>query len=231
MKNKNIINSFNNAINGVIFVFKNERNMKIHVIAAIGVLIMSLFFKLSRVEFLILFFSVALVIVCELFNTAIEIIVDIIVNVYHPKAKAVKDIAAGAVLVSAFFSLIVAYFIFFDRIGSELEIGLRRIEKSKIHVTVIALAITIIIALILKIIFKKGTPFSGGMPSGHAAVSASLTTAIALLTKDVKIVILSIFLALLVMQSRLEGKIHSVIELIAGGVLGFIITILLFQLF
>lgn len=231
MKNKNLINSFNNAINGVVYVLKNERNMKIHLIAAIGVLITSLFFKLSRIEFLILFFSIALVIICELLNSAIEIIVDIIVHVYHPKAKAVKDIAAGAVLVSAFFSLIVAYFLFFERIGSELEIGLRRIEKARIHVTIIALIITILVVLILKAFSKKGTPLYGGMPSGHAAVSSSLTTAIALLTQDVKIVILSIFLALLVMQSRLEAKIHTLIEILAGGILGFIITIILFQVF
>jgi diacylglycerol kinase (ATP) len=231
LKNKNLLDSFNNAINGVVYVLKNERNMKIHLIAAIGILIISLFFKLSRIEFLILLFSIALVIICELFNTAIEIIVDIIVHVYHPKAKAVKDIAAGAVLVSAFFSLIVAYFLFFERIGSELEIGLRRIEKSRIHVTIIALIITILVVLILKAFSKKGTPLYGGMPSGHAAVSSSISTAIALLTQDVKIVVLSIFLALLVMQSRLEAKIHTLIEILAGGILGFIITIILFQVF
>jgi diacylglycerol kinase (ATP) len=231
LKNKNLLESFNNAANGIIYVIKNERNLKIHLIAAIGVLVTSLFFKLSRLEFMILLFSITLVIVCELFNSAIEIIVDIIVHVYHPKAKAVKDIAAGAVLISAFFSLVVAYFIFFDRIGSELEIGLRRIEKSKIHVTIIALIVTMLIVLIIKALFKKGTPFYGGMPSGHAAISASLTTAIALLTQDIKIVILSIFLALLVMQSRLEAKIHTVLEILAGGLLGCIITLLLFQLF
>jgi diacylglycerol kinase (ATP) len=231
MKSKNLIESFNNAINGIAFTFKNERNMKIHLIAAVAVLILSLFFKLSRIEFLFLIFTIALVIICELFNTAIEVLVDIIVNVYHPKAKIVKDVAAGAVLVSASFSLLVAYFLFFDRIGSELEIGLRRIEKSGIHITIIALVITIIFVLIIKAIFKKGTPFYGGMPSGHAAISASLTTAIALLTQDIKIVILSIILALLVIQSRLEAKIHTLVELLAGGVLGFLITILLFQLF
>ena len=231
MKSKNLIDSFNNAVHGIMYTLKNERNMKIHFVAAIFVLILSLFFKLSRIEFIILFFTVALVIICELFNTAIEVLVDIIVNVYHPKAKIVKDVAAGAVFVSALFSLVVAYFIFYERVGSELEIGLKRLEKSGIHITIIALVLTIIIVFILKVVFKKGTPFYGGMPSGHSAVSASLATAIALLTQDMKIIVLSIILALLVLQSRLEAKIHTIIELLAGGVLGFLITILLFQLF
>ena len=61
--------------------------------------------------------TIALVIICELFNTAVEGIVDVIVDVYHPKAKIIKDVAAGAVLVSAFVSMLVGYFIFFDKLS------------------------------------------------------------------------------------------------------------------
>ncbi|MCX8130264.1 MAG: diacylglycerol kinase [Clostridia bacterium] len=231
MKNKNLIDSFNNAINGIIYAIKNERNIKIHIIAAVGIIILSLFYKLSRVDFLVVCLTIGFVIVCELFNTAMEAVVDIIVDVYHPKAKVVKDVAAGAVLVSAFVSLIVAYFIFFDKVSTDLEIGLVRVGQSPIHLTVIALIITIISVLVIKAYFGKGSPLKGGMPSGHSAISFSLTTAIALLTKDAKITVLCLIISLLVVQSRLESKIHSILEVIAGALLGTLVTLLLFQLF
>jgi diacylglycerol kinase (ATP) len=231
MKNRNLIDSFNNAINGIIYTIKNERNIKIHITAAIVILILSLFYKLSRIDFLVVCISIGFVIVCELFNTAMEVMVDIIVDVYHPKAKVVKDVAAGAVLVSAFVSIIVGYFIFFDRVASDLEIGIKRVGQSPIHITVIALIITIILVLTLKAYFGKGSPLKGGMPSGHSAIAFSLSTSIVMLTKDAKISVICMFIALLVAQSRLEAKIHTIIEVIAGGVFGILITVLLFQVF
>lgn len=230
-KNRNIIESFNNALNGILYTIKSERNMKFHVAAALAVLLLSLFLDLTRVEFLILCLSVAVVLICELLNTAVEVLVDIIVDGYHPKAKIVKDVAAGAVLVSAFTSLIVGYLLFFDRISTSLEIGLLRLKRSPMHITLVALLVTIILVLILKACFRKGTPFQGGMPSGHAALAFSAATAITLWTDHVKIAILGLIIALLVMQSRYEGRIHTLFELIAGAALGFLVTLLLFQFF
>jgi len=116
MKNKKIFDSFKNALDGIIHTIKSERNMKIHLIAATVVIIASFLLKLSKVEFFIVCLCIALVIICELFNTAIEVMTDIIVDVYHPKAKIVKDVSAGAVFISALISIIVAYFVFFDKI-------------------------------------------------------------------------------------------------------------------
>lgn len=231
MKNSNIIQSFNNAINGIIYTIRTERNMKFHIFAAVAVLLLSLFFKLSRIEFLIVCMTISLVIICELFNTAVEVIVDIIVDVYHPKARIVKDVAAGAVLLSAFLSIIVAYFIFFDRVSNEIETGMNRIKQSPMHITIIALIITLVLVLVVKAFFKKGTPFHGGMPSGHAAVGFSITTAILLWSGNVKIAALCLLVSLLMIQSRHEAKIHTFCELAAGAVLGFFVTILLFQMF
>lgn len=230
MKNKSLIDSFNNAINGIISAFRTERNMKFHLTAAALVLVMSLFYDLTRLEFIIICFTIALVIICELFNTAIEVIIDMIIGVYHPKAKIVKDTAAGAVFVSAALSIIVAYFIFFDRVSTSLESVIVRVKQTPMHVTVIAIAVTMAAVLVLKIIFKKGTPFSGGMPSGHSAVAFSAATAVALYSGNSGITILSLIVALLVVQSRLEGKIHNIIELFAGAIIGFLVTLLIFQL-
>lgn len=231
MKNKNLIESFNNAINGIIYSIKSERNMKIHISAAALIIILSLFYDLTRTELLLVCMTIVLVLICELFNTAMEVLVDTIIEIYHPKAKIIKDTAAGAVLVATFFSLIVAYFIFYDRVSSSLEIGIVRIKQAPMHLAVIALIITIIFVLVLKAFSKKGTPLSGGMPSGHSAIAFSATTAVALWTQNVNIIILVSVVAFLVVQSRLEAKIHTVVELLAGAVLGFSITFLLFKLF
>lgn len=231
MKNRTLIDSFNNALNGIISTVKSERNMKIHLAAAILVLVMSLFYDLTRTEFILICITIALVIICELFNTAIEVIIDTLIGIYHPKAKVVKDTAAAAVFVSALLSVIVAYVIFFDRVSTSLESGIVRIKQTQMHVTIIAIILTMIAVLVLKTIFKKGTPFSGGMPSGHSAVAFSAATAVALYSNNAGITILFIIVALLVVQSRLEGKIHNIIELIAGAVIGFLVTLLLFQFF
>ncbi len=231
MKNKNLIDSFNNAVNGIIAAIRSERNMKLHILAAAVVLIMSLFYNLTRVEFIIVCITIAIVIICELFNTAIEVVIDTIIGVYHPKAKLVKDTAAGAVFVSAILSVLVGYFIFFDRVSSTLEIGIVRIKQAPMHITVIAIIVTMLLVLLLKGFFKRGTLFSGGMPSGHAAISFAATTAVALWTNNASITILFLIVSLLVVQSRLEGKIHNVAELIAGAFIGFAVTLLLFQAF
>jgi diacylglycerol kinase (ATP) len=158
-------------------------------------------------------------------------LVDTIIDIYHPKAKLVKDTAAGAVMVSAFASLLVAYFVFFDRVSTSLETGIVRIKQAPMLITVIALILTIISVIFIKTFSKRGTPFSGGMPSGHSAVAFAATTAVALWTNNISITLLMLVVSLLVIQSRLEGKIHTVIELLAGAVIGFAVTLLLFQLY
>lgn len=231
MKNKNLIDSFNNAINGILHAIKYERNMKIHVCIAVILFVMALFFDLSKLEFMIISLTVCIVIVCELINTAIEVMVDLVTSEYHPKAKIVKDVSAGAVLISAFFSVVVAYFVFFERVSSGLEIGIDRIRNYKMHISVIALIITLFVVLALKALSGKGTPLKGGMPSGHAAIASSITTSIALWSVNIKITILCMILALLVIQSRLESKTHNFMEVFWGTILGFLFTLLLFQLF
>ena len=97
----NIIEAFNAAIQGILYTFKYERNMKIHYFIAALVLLVSLFFDLDKIEMMILILSISLVIVSEMFNTAIENTVDLVTDKYHNLAKIAKDVAAGGVLISA----------------------------------------------------------------------------------------------------------------------------------
>lgn len=107
MKNRNLIGSFDTAIQGIWYCIKSERNIKIHMAVTIAVLILAALLGVNNTEFAVLCLTCGLVICFELINTAIEVIVDIIVDVYHPKAKIIKDVSAGAVLVASFFSVII----------------------------------------------------------------------------------------------------------------------------
>ena len=80
-------------------------------------MLVSLLFNLTRAEFLCLMFTVILIILAEMFNTAVETVVDLCTEVYHPKAKIAKDVAAGGVVITALNAVFVSYFLFFDKIG------------------------------------------------------------------------------------------------------------------
>lgn len=231
MKNRNLIDSFNNAISGIVHTIKAERNMKIHIVIACVLFVLSIFFNLSKTEFIVVCLTVALIIVCELFNTAIEEIMNMVTTGYHPKVKIIKDVSAGAVLVSAFFSVIIGYFVFFEEVSDYLETGIVRIKRYPMHIAIIAIVLSIFVVLILKAFSGKGTPLKGGMPSGHAAIASTITTTVALWSINTKITILCIILSVLVIQSRIEAGIHTFFEVFIGSVVGFVLTLILFLIF
>lgn len=232
MKVKNFIDSFNYAVSGIVAAMKLEKSLRVHYIAAITVIIMSTFFNLTRVEFMILLLTVVLVVVLEMINTAIEKTVDMITIEYHPLARVIKDVSAGAVLIASLNAVIVGYLLFFDRLNPFKEFVLLKISNSPIHLTFIALILVVLLTLGLKSKFYKGhgTHFQGGVISGHSAIAFCIATIISILTENLLIITLVFALALLVAESRIEGKIHSVTETIIGGILGIIVGILIFQI-
>ena len=232
MKIRSIIDSFNHAVTGIIMAMKTEKNLRFQYIAAIIVIIFSLFLDFTRLEFLILLFAISLVVVAEMVNTAIEKTIDLITKEYHPFAKIAKDIAAGAVLIAALNSLVVGYLLFFDRLNPITNLVLFKIKSSEVHLTFVA----IILVTLLTIGFKakyykgKGTHFQGGTVSGHSALSFCIATIISFLANHILITTLAYSLAVLVAESRIEGKIHSILEVVYGGILGTLIGIFVFQI-
>lgn len=113
---KKLVNSFKYAIEGFISSFKTERNMKIHVLAMIIVIILGAFFKLDKIEWCIITIVIVVVISAELFNTAIETIVDMISPEKNENAKLVKDIAAASVLVLAIGATVIGAIIFVPKL-------------------------------------------------------------------------------------------------------------------
>ena len=115
-KNKKIINSFKYAFSGIFLSFKQERNMKIHVFAMILVILFGIILKINTFEWIICIILFGIVISAELFNTAIETIVDMVMPEINEKAKIAKDVSAGAVLINAIAAAIIGLIIFLPKI-------------------------------------------------------------------------------------------------------------------
>lgn len=229
-KERKLLDSFNDAISGVMYSLKTQRNMKIHFVMAALAMGSGLFLGLHRLELLLLFFIVALVLVTEMINTSIEVAIDLMVDTYHPLARIAKNVAAGAVLISAINAVIAAYILFFDKLNPLTLAGLKRVRQAPTHITFISLIMVILAVIALKVMMGGGTPLRGGMPSGHAAVAFCIVTAVAFISQDTLITTLISLLGFLVMQSRVETGIHNVFETIIGALIGIMLTVLMFQL-
>ncbi|MBS6599862.1 MAG: diacylglycerol kinase [Clostridium sp.] len=231
MQFKKLVDSFNSAINGIINTVRTERNMKIHLVAAILVLIACFFFDISKMEFLILAITITMVMAAEVVNTAIEAVVDMSTNYYHPLAKIAKNAAAGAVLITAINAVIVGYVTFWDKLTNISYVLVHKVKNSQPYTVLIILVIVTLATIIVKAIFGEGTPLKGGMPSGHSALSFSIATVIALLTEEPICIMLSYVMAFITAQSRVDSEVHSLVEVIVGGIFGTLLTIFVFTIF
>ncbi|OPA78414.1 diacylglycerol kinase [Paenibacillus selenitireducens] len=114
-------NRFKVALTGVLQAIREERHMPFHIAMGILMVIAGWFFSISKVEWLVLLLTIALVITTELMNTAIERTVDLVTEEIHPLAKSAKDIAAGAVIVTAAFAVIIGIIIFYTPVMDWLQ--------------------------------------------------------------------------------------------------------------
>jgi len=229
--NRSILWSFNYAISGVVYALRTQRNMRIHVAAALATLIAALVLQVGTVGLVAIVFAISLVFVTELANTAIEAAVDVATTTYDPLAKVAKDVAAGAVLVAATNALVIAYLVLFDPVTRVAANGLVIVEAAPATLTVIALGLTLLIVIILKALTREGTFVHGGWPSGHTALAFGAAASLAFVTNSVKATVLAFFIAVLVAQSRVEGEIHTISQVILGALLGTLTVTAVYQVF
>ncbi len=230
-----IFDSFNYAFEGIIHVLRTQRNMRIHFAIAAGVLIAALALDVSRLELIALLLAIAFVLIAEMINSAVEAAVDIASTSFDPMAKLAKDIAAGAVLIASVIAVAIGYLVFSGDVARRGGRVLDRLSETPEELTLIALALTTIAVIALKAIAGRGTPLRGGWPSGHAAVAFAGWMAVTLVLDDAEhrflISSLTFIIALLVAQTRIESGVHSSVEVAAGGLLGALVTLGVFQLF
>mgnify|MGYP003083607463 CR=1 FL=1 len=223
---KRLVESFNYAIEGLTSALQNEKHMKFHILSAILIVILAILTNASKVEILLVSISVAFVIITELINTAVEALVDLISPERHPLAKLAKDVAAGAVLVAAINAICVGYLLFYDKLLDifDTQNRLHIIAGRKGNISILILILVSILVIVIKSFYNKGTPLEGGMPSGHSAIAFATFGILIFMISDVRVLILVLFMAGLVAQSRVKAGIHSIKEVVAGGILGFLVA-------
>jgi len=113
---KRLINSFKYAVEGLVYAFKYEQNIIVHMLVCITTIILGIILKLNTFEWLICFVMFGLVIATELINTSIEAVVDLACPKKDPLAKIAKDTASAAVLVFALIAAISGLIIFIPKI-------------------------------------------------------------------------------------------------------------------
>ncbi|KPK42478.1 MAG: hypothetical protein AMJ78_02410 [Omnitrophica WOR_2 bacterium SM23_29] len=231
MKKRGLVESFNYAIEGLIHALKSQRNMRIHFAVGVGVIILAIYLNLERTDLILLLSAITLVFIAEMFNTAIELSVDIFTKEFHHLAKMAKDIAAACVFITVVYAVIVGYLVFFKSTEMlKLSDGLLKIRQSPWHTSFITLILIFALVVALKTFFHKGTPLRGGMPSGHAALGFSIWTITIFLTNNIILVILVFIMAALLAKSRIKKGLHDFWEVLIGSIIGVLITTLAFQL-
>jgi len=113
---KKFINSFKYPIKGLKYAYKNEQNLYVDIIIALILIILGIVLNISITEWALLSITIGLVLSAELFNTALEAIVDLVTEKYHPLAKVAKDTSAAAVFVLAIVAIIEGIIIFLPKI-------------------------------------------------------------------------------------------------------------------
>jgi diacylglycerol kinase (ATP) len=226
-----ILQSLNWAFEGVIHVLRTQRNMRIHFALATAVLILAFSYGVTKLELMALLVAISFVLIAEMVNTAIEATIDLATTSFDPLAKIAKDIAAGAVLIAAVNAVVVGYLVFADRLTEPSSRLVTRVREAPTNLTLIALILIILIVIASKALTGSGTPLSGGLPSGHAALAFGGWTAITFIVDDQRVVVsfVALIMALLVAQTRVESGIHTLSEVVLGAVTGTLVTMILFQ--
>ena len=233
LKKPGIPKPFQVALNGIVFTFKTQRHMRFHLYVVVIVLLLGLLARLALREMLVLLFTISLVLVAEMFNSAIEATVDLVSPNYNPLAKFAKDIAAGAVLITTIIALVV---------GGLLMVGENRWEAIKINFggeglglpfiprIGVASFVTFAIVVIGKGLGKRGRVLQGGLVSGHAAFGFLFAVSTVFISDSPLVAGIAVLLACLVAQSRYEARFHSLLELTLGAFFGTIIAVVFFGL-
>ena len=234
-RSKSLLESFNFAFEGIIHVVRYERNLRIHFLIAVAVIIAAVGFDVTRMELISLLLAIAFVLIAEMLNSALEAVVDLVTPSVEPLAKIAKDVAAGAVLIATVTAVAIGYLVFSGAVGQRSSHLLDRLSNAPTDLTLVALVITIILVIAAKAVTGRGTPLHGGLPSGHAAVAFAGWMAATLVLHNSAhqflISTLTFIMALLVAQTRVESGVHSTVEVTIGGVLGALVTLTFFKLF
>jgi diacylglycerol kinase (ATP) len=223
-----LLKSFRYALEGLRYTVATQRNMRIHFLAALGVLFLSLYLPLSKAEVLVLFVTIVLVLFAELLNTAVEAVVDMVTEEFHPLAKIAKDVAAGAVLLTAGLAVIVGISIFYPYLDSLFKAWLVKAPYPANMGLAAIVALDFFLTLFLKGLFHRRGRFRFE-PSMTASVSFCAVTLVILVIRHLFVALLLLLLLSILMGTRIRLSPHR-LPLLLGAALGTLVALIGVQL-
>jgi diacylglycerol kinase (ATP) len=224
MSNKSLGESFYHAFQGLSHVLWTQRHVRLQLFMVMLVLLLAYVMHLGTFEVLFLLSAITFVLVAELFNTAVEVVVNMVTETYHPLAKIAKDVAAAAVLIASIYALLVGGAIFLNQMPFKAMLeNMASFQQTAqpapvLLFVLVGFGVVSIIVALAKIRKGHGSILRGGAVSGHSAVAFLLFSAILIYSKNLLVSIIALALAVLVAQSRVEGKIHTVREVFWGAI-------------
>jgi len=224
VKSRHLLDSLRFAVEGLVHALHVDWHLRYILLAGAIVLLASTFFRLTRVEILWLVLALTLVLMTELFNRAIEAVVDLVTPEFRPLAKVAKDVAAAAVLVSIVAGLVMVAGAFSheDVLKRLRGIG-ERPPPHFVHVLMVGV-ITVVIAVLLAKVWEGHWQLTrGGMVSAHTAVAFFCFVSVCFWTSDVLVWVMALVPAILVAQSRVETGAHSVREVLIGAIVALVV--------
>jgi len=230
-KSRNLLDSIQFALDGIVYAVRHERNVKIHFVAAVAVLVACLVLPLDPLGVLMVLGATSLVLVAELINTAIESVVNMTIQGHHPLARIAKDVAAAAVLVSAFFSLGVAWHVLLPAVaGVSWELqgsGWSRLAGDPVPLFWLG-GILLALGLVVALAVSHRGPFPPGrLVLGHAALAFGVSAALLSVTREPLAGLLAIPFAAMVSRRHVHTGIHGWPQVLGGATLGVLLSLCL----
>jgi diacylglycerol kinase (ATP) len=228
-----VVEPFRVALNGLVYTFRTQRHMRFHLYVVIVVVLLGIWLNIGHRELLAFLLTISLVIVAEMFNSAIEATVDLISPNYHPLAKFAKDISAGAVLITTIIAIVVgALVILGEGRWETIKTGLggEGFGPSMTWRLILGFFLVLLVVIIGKGLGQRGQVLQGGLVSGHAALGFFFATSSAFLVDNALGTGIAFLLAGIIAQSRFEAKFHTIFELTLGAVVGVTLSLLIFGL-
>lgn len=229
-KNKTFASAIGHAIDGVIRAFKTERNLRIDYVIGMMVLIVSIFFNFTKTEFACICLTIGFVIFAEMINSTVEYMVDLMTDKYDDRAKAAKDIAAGGVLIASCVSVVVAYFLFVDKISNATVAVISSILNSKLHILFTIIFGVGILTIILKGIFGKDEDYAHSGPSLRIALAFALTTYSYIITRSLIVCGIAFVLTIFISSSHIKDKKNKLIYTLISASIGILLVLIIYQI-
>jgi diacylglycerol kinase len=168
--------------------------------------------------------------ICELVNSALENLIDICATDYNSKAKAAKDIAAGGVLISSGISVIVAYFLFADKLQNATSTFLSAAISSRGNIFMTILFAIVVTIVILKGWLGRGEEYAHTGPSLNVALAFGLTTYASLITRSFLVGAVCGVLSLMIFVLKVTNTKARRINMVFSAALGILIVLFVYQL-